>query len=117
MRSRWTKRLSNDIPRWYNVRMGQLPPGPMASAYSVILGYADLVYIDGGVVNIVEFKVRDFRGAIGQLLSYAKEFRNTPEFAPYHTLLIRLHIVASRYDVATKDLAREHEIGYEVFDQ
>ena len=115
MRSNWVKRLSNEIPRWYNVRMGKLPDREMAKVYSVILGYADLIYIKDGVVNIVEFKVRDFRGAIGQLLSYAQEFYNTVEFAPYHALPIQLSIVANRHDVIVEELAHKNNIKYEVF--
>ena len=115
MRSRWVKKLSNSIPRWYNARMGKLPDVHMAAAYSPILGYADLVYIDDGFVNIVEFKVRNFRGAVGQLLSYSNEFAKTPEFQAYRQLPIRLLIVAPRYDIPTQELADQHGIDYEVF--
>lgn len=116
MRSRWAKRLSPDVPRWYNVRMGKLPDVEMASAYKVIQGYADLVYIENGKVNIVEFKTRDFRGAIGQLQSYRQEFNKTPEFEPYKNYPITLGLVASKLDTATKELAASVGITYEVFD-
>ena len=117
MRSRWVKRLGNEIPRWCNARMGKLPDEKMARAYYVILGYADLIYIDAGVVNIVEFKKRDYRGAVGQLLSYAQEFRETVEFAPYHALPIQLRLVADRKDDSTEWLARTNNIIYEVFQE
>ena len=116
MRSRWVKKLSNEFPRWYNVRMGKLPDVPMAGMFKVILGYADLVYIDDDIVQIVEFKVRDFRGAIGQLLSYKQEFAKTPEFAPYKDFPISLRLVASKHDDATEELAISENITYEVFD-
>ena len=115
MRSRWVRKLSGDIPRWYNVRMGKLPDTEMPNMYKVIQGYADLVFIENGKVNIVEFKTRDFKGAVGQLLSYRQEFSKTPEFAPYRNLQIQLKLVATRRDVATEELAKKHEIAYEVF--
>ena len=115
IRSRWVKRLGSGIPRWYNVRMGKLPDVAMAGMFKVILGYADLVYIDDNIVQIVEFKVRDFRGAIGQLLSYKQEFAKTPEFAPYKDFPIGMRLVASKHDAATEELALSESINYEVF--
>ena len=115
MRSRWVKRLGPAIPRWYNVRMGKLPDVEMAGAYKVILGYADLIYIQDDIVNIVEFKVRDFRGAVGQLLSYRQDFYKTPEFAPYYSLPVLLRIVASRHDDSALLLAMNEGISYEFY--
>lgn len=115
MRSRWAKSLKPEVPRWYNVRMGMLPDAEFSNAFKVILGYADLIFIDGNIVNIVEFKIRDFRGAIGQLLSYRQEFVKTPEFAPYANMPIHLILVASKHDAATAELARAEGITYEVF--
>ena len=115
MRSRWVKKLGNEIPRWYNVRMGKLPDTDMARAFKVIQGYADLVYIEEGIINIVEFKIRDFKGAIGQLLSYRQEFPKTPEFEPYKNFPISLRLVASRRDEATEQLAISETITYELF--
>ena len=115
MRSRWVKRLINETPRWHNVRMGKLPYVEMAAAFKVIQGYADLVFIQNGIVNIVEFKTRDFKGAIGQLLSYRQEFPKTPEFEPYRNMPIQLRLVASRRDDATVQLAESEGIIYEVF--
>ena len=115
MRSRWVRKLGSEIPRWYNVRMGKLPDAPMAGMFKVILGYADLIYIENGTALIVEFKTRDFRGAIGQLLSYKQEFPKTPEFAPYTNLPVKLVLVASRRDAATMQLAESEGINYEVF--
>ena len=117
MRSRWARKLSSEIPRWYNVRMGKLPDVDMAAAFKVIQGYADLVFIENGIVKIVEFKTRDFRGAIGQLLSYRNQFTKTPEFQPYSNLPIQLVLVASRRDDATRELAESEGIIYELFAQ
>ena len=116
MRSRWIRKLSNDTPRWYNVRMGKLPDVEMARAFKVIQGYADLVFIDDGKVNIVEFKTRDFKGAVGQLLSYRQEFGKTPEFEPYRNMPISLVLVASRRDETTIELAKSEGITYELFE-
>ena len=116
MRSRWAKRLNSDIPRWYNARMGKLPNEKFQNLYKVIFGYADLVFIDNNHINIVEFKVRNFRGAIGQLLSYAKEVYNTVEFKPYHNLTVRLLLVTSKKDQATEEFAADHNINYEVLE-
>ena len=116
MRSRWVRKLSNEVPRWYNVRMGKLPDVEMAGAFKVIQGYADLVYIEDNIVHIVEFKTRDFRGAIGQLLSYRQEFAKTPEFAPYKNFPIGLRLVATRRDEATEQLALSENITYELFE-
>ena len=115
MRSRWVRKLSSEIPRWYNVRMGKLPDVEMARAFKVIQGYADLVFIDDGKVNIVEFKTIDFKGAVGQLLSYRQEFSKTPEFEPYRNMQISLVLVASRRDAATEELAATEGITYELF--
>ena len=115
MRSRWVRKLSVDVPRWYNVRTGKLPDVEMANAYKVIQGYADLVFIEDGKVNIVEFKTRDFKGAVGQLLSYRQEFSKTPEFEPYRNMQIQLRLVASRHDAAPEELSKQHGIAYEVF--
>ena len=115
MRSRWVKRLSSDIPRWYNVRMGKLPDLEMAAAYKVIQGYADLVFIKDNAVYIVEFKIRGFKGAVGQLLSYSQEFPKTPEFSPYRNMPVQLVLVASRRDAATEELAAREGIIFELF--
>ena len=115
MRSRWVKRLSSDIPRWHNVRMGKLPDLEMAAAYKVIQGYADLVFIKDNAVYIVEFKIREFKGAVGQLLSYSQEFPKTPEFSPYRNMPVQLVLVASRRDAATEELAAREGIIFELF--
>jgi len=116
MRSRWVRRLSSEIPRWHNVRMGQLPDEKFPRMFKVIQGYADLVYIDEEIVHIVEFKTRDFKGAIGQLLSYRQEFPKTPEFEPYKNYPIALRLVASRRDESTEELALSEGITYELFE-
>ena len=115
MRSKWVKKLDASIPRWHNVRMGKLPDVPMARLYTVIQGYADLVYVENNTVNIVEFKIRGFRSAVGQLLSYKQEFFDTPEFEPWKNLPIQLRLVASKHDEVTEKLSVANGILFEVF--
>ena len=116
MRTLWAKRLPVSVPRWYNVRMGQLPDVDMAAAYKVIQGYADLVYVSDGFVHIVEFKIRGYREAVGQLLSYRQEFPKTPEFAPYAAMSIKLILVADKFDAVTNSLCGAYGILFEPFE-
>ena len=115
MRSKWVKKLNASIPRWYNMRMGKLPDVDMARAFMVIQGYADLVFIVEDVVFIVEFKIRNFRSAVGQLLSYKQEFPSTPEFEPWKNLPIQMRLVASKKDEVIEKLAAANDILFEVF--
>lgn len=115
MRSRWVKRLSNDIPRWCNVRLGIEHEHKISGIMRVLMNYADLIYIDNNVVNIVEFKVRYQKKGVAQLLTYKQEFYKTIEFEPYWKYAVRMLLVVFSYDRVVAELCSANGIDYEVF--
>ena len=116
LKTAWIKKLPEDVPRWEKVRLGEWHDKARARIASVMLKYADLIYIDDNVVHIVEFKLRNQTEAIGQLLTYAQEFPKTAEMLPYKNYNISLHLVVPFIDDVARMAAQRYGIEYEVFD-
>lgn len=103
-------------PQWRRVRLGVVPNHEMARAYSVLLRWADAVFIENGSVYIVEAKLRPMADAIGQLQLYRDLFRATPEFQQYWTYPIKLIFLTTMLDVAITELCTKLGISYVIFE-
>lgn len=103
--------------QWRRVRLGIVPNHEMAREYMVLLRWADAVFIEDGVVYIVEAKLRPTPTAFGQLELYQDLFRQTPEFAAYKNWPIKLVFLTTFIDLALVELASKKGIDYVVFDQ
>lgn len=103
-------------PQWRRVRLGVVPNHEMAREYSVLLRWADAVFIEDGVVNIVEAKLRPMADAIGQLQLYETLFRNTPEFQQYWNHPIKLIFLTTMLDIAVSELCSKLNIAYVIFE-
>ena len=115
LRTAWVKMLPDSVARWYNMRLGPVHDISNAAMYSVVLKYADLIYVENETIWIVEFKVRRQSGALGQLIIYREEIKKTVEFSPWLDLPIRLRLVVPVEDIAVKEACNKLGIVYEVF--
>jgi len=106
----WNKH--RDDLQWRRVRLGMVPTQEMARMYSVVLRWADAIYIHEGKVHIVEAKLKVSPGAIGQLEHYAELFRRTPEFSQYHSLPIQLVLLTPHLDMEMVELCSRKGIAY-----
>lgn len=102
--------------QWRRVRLGVVPTKELAAMYSVILRWADAVFVEGGVVYIVEAKLRPSPGAVGQLEFYKQLFYNTPEFKQFSTWPVELILLTTVLDLAMVELCSKKGIQYEIFE-
>ena len=109
----WAKHRTD--PQWRRIRLGVLPTKQLAKMYSVMLRWADAIYLKEGTVYIVEAKLRPMPGAIGQLELYKQLFVNTPEFKAYWHWPIRMVLLTSIHDLQMVEFASSKDIAYEVF--
>ena len=114
LRTKFASKLAETIPRWYNVRLGPYHDQEKSKMYSVLQHYADLLYIVNGVVYIVEFKIRGYAEAVGQLLNYKELFPKTVEFDFARTFPIMLQLVTNQHKKEIMELCNKHSILYEV---
>ena len=101
--------------QWRRIRLGPIPNHEMARAYKVILRWADAIFIEDGVVNIVEAKLRPNPTAIGQLEYYKELFPATPEFEEFSEAPIQLWHLAAITDLGIAELCSKKNINFEVF--
>ena len=109
----WVWRFHKFAPQWRRVRLGVVPSKEMAKAYSVILRWADLIFMEDGYVNIVEAKLRPTAGAVGQLEHYKELFGRTPEFKDYWDWPIKMILLTSYLDLELVELCSRKDIKYE----
>jgi len=113
--TKWLAKFHRTSLQWKRVRLG-IPANPEeAKLYSVLLRWADAVFIEDGYVNIVEAKLRPDLGTIGQLEGYKELFKVTPEFVSYENWPIKMILLSPVLDFATSQIASKKGIIYEVW--
>ena len=113
--NRWLAKFHRTALQWTRVRLG-IPANPEeAKLYSVLLRWADAIFIEKGFVNIVEGKLRPEFGAIGQLEGYGDLFKVTPEFSQYEEWPIKLILLSPVMDLGIAQICTKKGITYEVW--
>ena len=111
----WLKTFHRTSPQWKRVRLG-IPANPEeAKLYSVLLRWADAVFLEDGIMYIVEAKLRPDLGAIGQLEGYKELLKVTPEFSAYKNWPIKMILVSPVLDLATAEICTKKGIIYDVW--
>jgi len=114
--NKWVWTFHPTSLQWRRVRLGIVPTKEAAREYLVILRWADLVFVENGIVYIVEAKLRPNAGAIGQLEHYKLLFGRTPEFSQYWTYPIELILLTNYMDLEIVELCSQKGIKYEFWD-
>ena len=113
--TKWLAKFHRTSLQWKRVRLG-IPANPEeAKLYSVLLRWADAIFIEDGFVNIVESKLRPEFGAIGQLEGYKELFKVTPEFIAYQDWPIKMILLSPVMDLGIAQVASKKNITYEVW--
>ena len=113
--NRWIAKFHRTALQWTRVRLG-IPANPEeAKLYSVLLRWADAIFIEDGVVHIIEGKLRPELGAIGQLEGYKELFAVTPEFSVYANWPINLILLSPVMDLGIAQICSKKGITYEVW--
>lgn len=111
----WLKEFHRTSPQWKRVRLG-IPANPEeAKLYSVLLRWADAIFLEDGIMYIVETKLRPEFGAIGQLEGYRELLKVTPEFSAYKNWPIKLILVSPVLDLGIAEICSKKDIIYEVW--
>ena len=111
----WLKTFHRTSPQWKRVRLG-IPANPEeAKMYSVLLRWADCVFLEDGIMYIVEAKIRPDLGAIGQLEGYKDLLKVTPEFSAYENWPIKLILVSPIMDLGIAQICSKKDIIYDVW--
>ena len=111
----WLKTFHRTSPQWKRVRLG-IPANPAeAKLYSVMLRWADAVFLEDGIMWIVEAKLRPDLGTIGQLEGYGKLIKVTPEFSAYENWPVKLLLLSAVLDLGIAELCTDKNITYEVW--
>lgn len=111
----WLKEFHRTSPQWKRVRLG-IPANPKeAKLYSVLLRWADAIFLEDGIMYIVETKLRPEFGAIGQLEGYRELLKVTPEFSAYKNWPIKLILVSPVLDLGIAEICTKKDIIYEVW--
>jgi len=97
------------------VWLGPLPPGKESREYMVVGRWADLVVFEPRLITIIEAKLEPKGDAIGQLKLYEQMFGQSPRFAQYLNVPIKLILLTTRVDLHVKDLTDAQHIEYVVF--
>ena len=113
--STWLWAKHRTALQWRNTRLGLLPTKELARMYMVTLRWVDAIFIENGVVHLVEAKLTPQPGAIGQLELYQEIFKITPEFSAYAEWPIKLILLTTRPDLSMIDLLSKKGIDYEIF--
>ena len=111
----WLKTFHRTDKQWKRVRLG-IPANPEeAKLYSVLLRWADAVFLEDGFMFVVETKLRPSPAAIGQLEFYKELLKVTPEFDKYKDWPIKMILVSPVLDLATAEICTKKGIIYDVW--
>lgn len=113
--NRWLWEFHRTKPQWKRVRLGPVPNPEMGRMFSVVLRWADALFIDEGIVNIVEAKLVPNFGAVGQLLGYRQMLEGTPEFEAYKNWKINLILLTKYPDLGVTELCSKYGIQHEIW--
>ena len=113
--TRWLAEFHRTSIQWKRVRLG-IPANPAeAKLYSVLMRWADAIFLEDGVVWIVESKLRPDLGTIGQLEGYKDLFYVTPEFSSYANWPVKLILLSPVLDAGIAQICAKKGITYEVY--
>ena len=115
MVNEWIQKSHPFSLQWRRVRLGPLPDARKPSYYTQLRRFVDLVFVENGIVYLVEAKVRPDPGGISQLELYNELFPQTPEFSHYHQNERKMIFLTSMVDEVVKKLCRDREIEYITF--
>ena len=104
---KWLAKFHPKATQWTRKRLGPIGDSQEARALGVLRRFADAIFIEEGVVNIVEAKIKSEPGAIAQLELYKKLFPETPELSDFHALPINLIFLAPFVDPIVSELASD----------
>ena len=113
--NRWLAEFHRTSLQWTRVRLGQVANKDEAKLYSVILRWCDAIFIEDGVVHIIEGKLRPDLGSIGQLEGYKELFYITPEFSQYWKWPVKLILLTTYLDLNIAELCKKKDINYIVW--
>lgn len=111
----WTTKIHPYALQWRRVRVGPIPGDGDAKYYSPLRRYADLIFYEGGIVHLVEAKVRPDPGGISQLELYKQLFPKTPEYVQFKDQPIKLIYLTTFHDPEVKQMCEDREIEYVVY--
>lgn len=113
--NRWLAKFHRTDPQWTRVRLGQVANKEEARMFSVILRWADAIFLSDGKIWIVEGKLRPNLGVFGQLEGYKELIKVTPEFSAYKNWAVEMILLSPVLDVNIAEIAKKKGIIYEVF--
>lgn len=102
--------------QWIRPRLGPVRDRENAALLSVTQRYADIIFLEDGVINIVEAKLKPNGGVVGQLLQYRELFFSTPEFSKFINFPIKLAILTPFLAIDVVEFANLHDINYILWD-
>ena len=112
---KWLATFHRTDLQWRRVRLGEVANHEEAKYYKVILRWADAVFVEDGIVYIVEAKIRPDLGSIGQLEGYKELFIVTPEFQQYWNYPVKMILLSAYLDLNIAELTKKKDIIYEVW--
>lgn len=112
---KWLAKKHRESLQWTNSRLGPAFDNREGRMMAVTSRYADAIFIEGGVVNIVEAKDKPKPEITAQLEIYKDLFRITPRFKSYWNWPVKLWIVTPNLDMVVMKYAQDRGINYEVW--
>lgn len=113
--TKWLATFHRTALQWKRVRLGQVANKEEARFYKVILRWCDAIFVEDGIVHIVEAKLRPSLGVIGQLEGYKELFIVTPEFQQYWNYPTKMILLSAYLDLNIAELCKKKDITYEVW--
>lgn len=111
----WLRVTHPTALQWKRQRLGPFPDTAAGRMFSVVGKWVDAIFFEGGVVHLVEAKLRQQSGAISQLEIYLKTFGETPNFMEYWDKPRKGILLVPRIDHDVRLLAAEKNIEYIVY--
>lgn len=111
----WMAKNHPNVLQWKRQRLGALPFSPEAKLYKGLRRWVDEVFLEGGVVFLVEAKMRPMPEGLAQLELYDRLFTKTPEFKELWDNPRRLIYLTTKYDETIDEMAKEKGIELIVY--
>jgi len=104
-----------NYPAWFRVSVGPIPGGQNDPLYYKLRRWADVIIRMPDHIEIIEVKMLAKPDVVGQLVNYGQLFPQTPMFEKYWNEPVKLKLVCSTIDGATKAFVESQGIEVEVY--
>lgn len=111
----YVEKFYQDVPHWFRIEVGSLPPDKQDPIYTKTRRWAYCVIRMPDHLIVIEFKMQAQPGVISQIEHYGQLIVETPLFKKYWNEPVKIKIVCAMIDEKVHKLIEDRGIDVEIY--